>query len=265
MSISARHTLYPVFVLHQRPYRDSSVILDVFSREHGRLGLVAKGVKGKRGRGGLLQPFTPLLMSWSGRGDLKTMTAVEGYGQALHLSRQLLLSGFYLNELLLHLTQREDPHPDLFDDYQMTLQQLACLEQHEAAGAELQMCLRVFEKRLLQALGYELILDHDAEHAQPLSAEAWYRYLPGQGPVLYSDDSALARASSSRLISGAALLAFAEERLQDTTVLKQCKHLTREVLDHYLGGRELHSRRLLLDMQRTVDLGLAAKQNTELS
>lgn len=255
MSSPQRTQLHPVFLLHQRPYRDSSAIIDVFSRDHGRFGIVAKGVKGRRGRGAVLQAFAPLLMSWSGRGDLKNLNGLESLGLPIQLRGQLLLSGFYLNELLLHLMQREDPHPDLFDDYQLTLQQLACLDQHQAAGVELQVCLRLFEKRLLQSLGYDLILDYDANTGGAIDPEARYRYVPGQGMVLYSGEPSAA----ATWISGAALLAFAEERLQGLDVLRQCKHLTRQVLDHYLGGRELHSRRLLLDVQRTIEAGQALK------
>jgi DNA repair protein RecO (recombination protein O) len=237
--------LEPACLLHQRPYRDSSLLLEVFTRQHGRVGLVARGVKGKkRQRQALLQPFSPLLLSWSGRGELGTLTDVEANGAAHRLEGQVLLSGFYLNELLTHLLHRHDPHPDLFDYYLYTLVQLDGLTATD--NLHLQQLLRLFEKELLQEIGYGLVLEHEVEQGEVIDPEADYCYLPGLGPRR-------AVATDTVRFKGRSLLAFTESELADAESLKDAKRLTRLVLDYYLGGRKLHSRQLLLDLQRTSE------------
>src|SRR5215510_2303040 len=138
-----RITLEPAFVLHSREYRDTSRILDVFSASHGRLTLFARGARGPKSKlASLLMPFRPLLVSWSGRGDAAQLTAAETAGDSLTLPSRQVLSGFYLNELIITLTTRHDPQPQLFEDYALALQQLA-------ADTSAEPALRVFEKRLL--------------------------------------------------------------------------------------------------------------------
>lgn len=250
--------LEPAFVLHQRPYRDSSLLLEVFSFEHGRLGLVARGVKGKnKQRQALLQPFVPLRLSWSGRGELGTLTDVEADGALYNLSGQTLLSCFYLNELLTHLLHRHDPHPDLFQYYGYTLQQLDGLSD----GRQLQRWLRLFEMQLLQEIGYGLMLENEVEQGEAIEAEAWYRYLPAEGPMLLTTTP---KENDPLLFKGSALLAIAAHELNQPQALKDTKRLTRLVLDHYLGGRPLHSRKLLLDLQRTSEAAALNKQNTKM-
>lgn len=241
--------LEPAYVLHQRPYRDTSLLLEVFSSNHGRLGLVARGVRAKGGqRRALLQPFTPLSLSWSGRGELATLTDAEADPAAHRLVGQVLLSGFYLNELLLHLLHRHDPHPELFAHYRYTLQQLS-----RVSGADherrLQVSLRLFEKQLLQEIGYGLVLDYEVEQGEAIDPQGLYRFVLGQGPV-----AARAGAEPGALLfPGSSLLALAAHRLDQPRVLKDAKRLTRLVLDHYLAGRKLHSRQLLLDLQRGAE------------
>jgi len=245
--------LEPAYVLHQRPYRDSSLILEVFSHTYGRVGLVARGVKGKRKqRQALLQPFRPLHLSWSGRGELATLTDVEASGAAHQLVGPVLLSSFYINELLTHLLHRHDPHPDLFEYYRYTFSQLDGLNQPQ----QLQCYLRLFEKQLLQEIGYGLVLEYELVQAEPIDANRSYRYHPGQGPMLALQDEA----NQGLLFKGSSLLAFAEENLDQPQYLKDAKRLTRLVLDFYLGGKKLHSRQLLLDLQRTTEVAALNRQ-----
>ena len=248
MSISGNSGFNQVFLILQRPYQDNSALLEVFSRDFGRVGLVAKRLRGKRNnRTSLLQPFYPLMMTWRGRSDLKTMMEVEADGAALQLSGRILLSGFYVNELLLRLLHREDPHPELFDQYVLTIRSLACLNSHQAQGADLQICLRVFEKQLLEQVGYGLLLECDFQTGEEIDPDLEYYYRLGHGPTLN-------RGNDCRgCFRGATLLALAREQFTDPDTLRQSKQLTRLALDHYLGGKELNSRKLLLEMQQTFD------------
>ncbi len=238
--------LEPAYVLHQRPYRDSSLILEIFSHTYGRVGLVAKGVRGKRKqRRALLQPFMPLQLSWSGRGELATLTDVEATGAAHQLVGQVLLSGFYINELLTYLLHRHDPHPDLFEYYRYTFSQLDGLSQPQL----LQCHLRLLEKQLLQEIGYGLVLENELVQGEPIDANRSYRYHPGQGPMLAQRDDV----NQGSLFRGSSLLAFAQENLDQPQYLKDARRLTRLVFDFYLGGKKLHSRQLLVDLQRTTE------------
>lgn len=244
--------LEPGYVLHQRPYRDTSLLLDVFSHEHGRVGLVARGVKGKhKQRQALLQPFVPLQLSWSGRGELASLTDVEPNGGAHQLAGQVLLSGFYINELLTHLLHRHDPHPDLFEYYRYTFNQL------DKQSESLQCYLRLFEKQLLEEIGYGLVLEHEVVRGDQINADSVYRYQPGQGPMLAQQVD-----NNQRLLfKGSSLLAFANEDLSQPQYLKDARRLTRMVLDFYLGGKKLHSRQLLMDLQRTKEAAVLSRSH----
>ncbi len=248
--------LEPAYVLHQRPYRDTSLLLEVFSPNHGRLGLVARGIRGKGGqRRALLQSFVPLTLSWSGRGELATLTDVEAAGAAHALAGQVLLSGFYLNELVLHLLQRHDPHPELFEYYRYTLEQLSGIRESHHGARRLQVSLRLFEKQLLQEIGYGLVLEYEVERGEAIEPEGVYRFVLGQGPV-----AAQAGAEPAPpLFKGSSLLALAAQHLDEAQALKDAKRLTRLVLDYYLAGRKLHSRRLLLDLQRGAEEAALSK------
>ncbi len=229
-----RVELQPAYILHQRPYRNSSRLLEVLSRGHGRFGMVARGVAGRRSRlQGRLQLFRPLLISWQSRGDLATMRSAEPDGMPLALSGAALMSGFYLNELLLRLTGRHVVSPELFDSYHRTLNRLA------ADGVN-QEALRVFECRLLEELGYGMILDHDVQSGRPIQPDACYCYHIERGPV-----EVVAQKDSSGLrVTGSSLLALAAGELRDERSLKEARRLMRLVLNHYLGDRPLRSREL---------------------
>ncbi len=227
----ARAQLEPAYVLHRRPYRETSLLVEAFARGHGRVGLVARGARGDRSTlRGALQPFRPCLLSWSGRQELMTLTAAEAAGGA-PIEGRALLAGLYLNELLIRLLPRSDPHPALYDDYTRTLGLLASDEDQEPV-------LRVFEKRLLEALGYGMVLGGADAAGRPLEPERTYRYQVETGP-LPEDHSA-----DGVAVRGATLLAVAEERIGDRALAREAKQLMRYVLQHYLGDRPLESRSL---------------------
>lgn len=236
MISSHKVNLESAYILHSRAYRDNSLLLDVFSREHGRIGAVAKGAKQAKSKfHGLLQPFGLLLLSWSGRGDLMTLTAAESQRPALRLKGQQLISGFYVNELLTRLLQRHDPHQQLFDVYHETLHMLEKGEHEEPV-------LRRFEYGLLQESGYGLILDHDVETGEVIQADGQYCYHIEHGPVRVTD----AHSPDGLVVDGATLLAIRDEALEGTVQLKQAKQLMRAVIAHQLGDKPLRSRELAM-------------------
>jgi len=232
MSTDRRVSLQPAFILHRKPYRDSSLLLEVFSRDYGRIGLVARGAQGKRSSlKALLQPFQPLLLSWSGRGELQTLTAAEADGAPLHLVAEPLLSGFYLNEILLRLLHRHDPHGELYARYQRTLAQLLAVGDNA-------WTLRLFERDLLQELGYGLQLTHDIDGA-PLESAALYCYHLEQGPV-----QVLPGAADCLAVHGSTLLSLDAGQVMGESCHSEAKRLMRAALQPYLGNRPLASREL---------------------
>jgi len=232
VSASGKTTLEPAWILHHHPYRDTSLLLEVFSREHGRLGLVARGARSIKSRWrGRLQAFTPLLLSWNLRGDLGTLTDLDMQGTPGIGGGRQLLGACYLNELLLRMLARHDPHPALFDAYGQALEDLVARE--EAA-------LRLFEKRLLQELGYGLLLDREADTGLPVSADGLYEYRLERGPVRCDNET-----GSGPVVHGTSLLALAAENLEDPLVCRECRLLMREALSPYLGSRPLRTRDVL--------------------
>lgn len=236
-----RIDLQPAFLLHRRPYRDSSHLLECFSRDFGRQGLVARGSRrGKSALGAVLQPFQAILISWGGRGDLGTLFAAElGFaaesgGSGPPLTGQGLWCGYYLNELLLRLCQRGEAYPRLFAVYRQTLDALR--EQSPQSPA-----LRAFEKKLLGELGYEPLLDRDVQSGEPVRREASYHYLFGQGPVL-TTASGFARIPGGLRVSGATLLAIQREEFADPHTRKEAQGLLQALLRPHLGNKPLQSR-----------------------
>ncbi|WP_108472974.1 DNA repair protein RecO [Rhodanobacter thiooxydans] len=223
----------PAYVLHARAYRETSLLLECLTREHGRLGVVARGVRGERARlrRAQLEPFQPLTMDLLLRGEMATLTAVEAVGTPARLPGDAGLAGLYLNELVVRLTGRQDPYPRLFDAYARTLARLG-------ADEPLAWSLRRFERDLLEALGYGLQLQHEADSGEPLEAQASYRYLVEQGAVRCA-------ASSPHALRGSDLLALGQDRTPDTSGLKSLRDMMREVIRFHLGGGELRAWRVL--------------------
>lgn len=226
-----RVQLEPAFVLHRKPYRETSLLVEVFTRDHGRVGLVARGVRrGKSRLAGLLQPFQPLLLSWSGKGEVQTLTGAEQGGRPTVLQGRTVISGFYLNELLLRLLQRADPHPELFAHYGRAIQDLG--EGEDAT-------LRLFEVALLEALGYGLNLEFDVHTGEPVDGEGLYHYRLEEGPVRCACPPA-----GALLVHGRTLKALNRRSLDSPDVLGESKRLLRAALAIYLGNRPLASRAL---------------------
>ncbi|MFM1885131.1 MAG: hypothetical protein RL026_288 [Pseudomonadota bacterium] len=233
----ARVQLTPGYLLHHQPWREHGRILEVFSREHGRLSLFAHGVRGPKARAaGVLQAFVPLLLSWTGRGEAPRLTAVEIDPEDVlgpsPLPPECILSGYYLSELVMKLTERHDPQPEVYAHYDRALRALK-------AGAHLQRELRLFEKRLLDALGYGL----DFEAAVGEDADRYYHYRPAEGWLP-------AVADSPGRIAGRSLRSLAEERLDQPAELEEARWLLRVALGHCLEGRQLRTRGVARSLQQ---------------
>ncbi|NIO43273.1 MAG: DNA repair protein RecO [Burkholderiales bacterium] len=229
----------PAFVLHSYRYRETSLIVEAFTRHHGRVGLLAKGARRPKSafRGNLL-PFQPLLIRWGGRGDLHGLHSAEWQAGVPQLKGIGLMSGFYLNELLLKFLQRDDPHEGLFDLYATAV---AALSTNSGIAAT----LRRFEKFLLGELGYALTLDREAGTNNPVDPSARYTYIIEKGPVRISSNDSVAIA-----LSGKTLLDLASDNYEDALTLSQSKLLMRHLVGHYVGSRALHTRQLLVDLQQ---------------
>ena len=223
----------PAYVLHARPYRETSLLLECLTREHGRLGVIARGVRGEKARlrRAQLEPFQPVAMDLLLRGELATLTAVEPVGVPLRMIGDAALASLYLNELVVRLTERQDPFPGLFDVYAKTLVQLA-------TGEPLAWTLRRFERDLLETIGYGLQLEYDSENGEPLESDGHYRYLVDQGAVR-------SVASHAKVMRGSDLLALQQDQMPDNAGLRALRDLMREIIRFHLGGGELRAWRVL--------------------
>jgi DNA repair protein RecO (recombination protein O) len=239
MSAQRRVQQQAAFILHHRPFRDSSQILDLISREHGKLAVVARGSRGARSRlKGVLRPFMPLSMSWVIKSDLGTLTGAEVRGAPLRLTGEALLAGYYVNELVLHFLHRHDPQPEIFDAYADTIETLA------TSGAAIAAILRQFEMALLRHSGYALNLDHEAGTSRDLGLAQNYDYRVEQGAVPVSRDE------GPLVFTGETLAAISAQRFDDPAILRAANRLMREVIAYHLDGKELKSRKVLLEMRR---------------
>ena len=233
------------YVLHTYPYRETSLILQVWTEKHGRLGLVAKGARRpKSAARALLVPFQPLALSWFGRGELKTLKAAEPAAAVRPLGGANLFSAFYLNELLLKLTHRDDPHEGLFAAYDEAIAAL------RTPGASVEPVLRRFEVTLLRELGYAVELAREATGA-PIVAEREYWYVVERGPVAAPEGEETP--GNAVKLRGLTLIDLERGRYEDPTTVSQSKQLMRLLINHSLGGAELSTRALVRDLQRLAD------------
>ena len=228
----------PAFVLHSYPYRETSLIIDVLSRDHGRVALVAKGAKRPHSAlRGVLQTFQPLALSWTGKGEVRTLTGAEWVGGMLPLTGDALLCGFYVNELLVKFLAREDPHPELFRHYVVTLTRLA----HDEPPVQV---LRSFERVLLRETGYALALNRTVNR-KTVVAEGRYVFDPERGVREASDEWP----AQWPVLSGQTLLDMEEDDYHRPQTVAQSKALMRFLLNTYLGGTPLATRQILIDLQ----------------
>lgn len=226
----------PGFVLHSYPYKETSLIVDVFSRDHGRIALVAKGAKRPHSKlRGVLQTFQPLSVSWSGKSEVRTLTGAEWVGGLLPLEKAGLLFGFYLNELLVKLLARDDRHPALFDHYVSTLNQLA-------HGESAPIVLRKFERALLKETGVAADWTVCVTNGKAVQPDDMYVVDPEQG-VRFPRLS-----DTGPKVSGKTLLDMEKEDYSDLNTQTQSKLLMRSLLSHHLGGVQLNTRQILIDL-----------------
>lgn len=220
------------FVLHSYPYSESSLLLDVFTENNGKIKVLAKGARSRRSNiKGCLQPFTPLLLQWYGRGSIKTLRTVEAVSLALPLSGISLYSGLYINELLVRILDQETAYPALFFDY------LNCIQELAIADGPIEKVLRRFELALLSQIGYGIDFLHCAATGEPVVSSMTYRYYLEKGFV------------SSVMIdrfsfTGKELIALAQREFPDIETLQAAKRFTRLALKPYLGNKPLKSREL---------------------
>jgi DNA repair protein RecO (recombination protein O) len=237
-AVHNRHDQQPVYVLHTYPFKETSLVVELFSQQFGRVAAIAKGARRPRAAmRGMLQSFQPLLATWSGKSELRNLHGVEWRGGLHALHGQALICGFYLNELMLRLLPREDPHEALFEHYQEALLMLA-QDQPQS------LVLRRFEKRLLQELGYALPLEHEADSTIPVEPDRLYCYVVERGPVRQVG------AQTGVQLHGKTLLDMVRDDYSDAQTLQQSKQLMRTLVSHYLGEQPLHTRQLLIDLQQ---------------
>lgn len=244
------------YVLHSYPYRETSLILQVWTEKHGRLGMVAKGARRpKAAARALLAPFQPLVLEWFGRSELKTLKTAEPASPATPLAAGALMSAFYLNELLLKLTSREDPHEGLFAAYDDAITRLRALSRPgpgkgDAAHSPsaLEPILRRFELALLQELGYAVELGREAATHAPIVAEQRYLYVVERGPIPAPDEGDTP--PNAVRLDGSTLIDLDQGRLESAATIAQAKQLMRLLIHHSLNGQELATRALVRDLQR---------------
>lgn len=231
-----RVLLEPAFVLHRRPYRETSVLLDIFSQEYGRVSLLAKGIRKKNNRlAGMLQPFIPLFISWVGDGDLPLLQEADIRTELPLVSGNALIAGLYLNELLVNLLQKGDPYTSLFQLYEKTLMGLQARTLDEKI-------IRSFEKKLLDELGYGLFPRSQNDALSAWQNDAFYRFLPTMGWV--KNEGGYANQHYS--YSGKTLLAISNEEWDDVIILQHAKRLMRQVLAELMNAKEIYSRQIFV-------------------
>lgn len=240
MNLRSKVDGQPAYVLHTYPFRETSLIVEVFSRDFGRMALLARGARRPRSAiRGLLMAFQPLEIAWAGKGEVLTLMKAEWQGGQPLLAGEALFCGYYLNELLMHLLPREDPHERLFERYAEMLARLAVDPQGRVREAD----LRRFEKALLQELGYGLTLNHDSDGA-PLVPDAHYTYRMEQGPVRLEHE-----AGAAQVVSGKTLLDLEADDFSDPRSRQEAKALMRTLMAYYLAGKELETRKIFKELQ----------------
>lgn len=229
----------PGFVLHSYPYRETSLIVDVLTRSHGRIALVAKGAKRPHSAlRGVLQTFQPLALSWVGKSEVRTLTSAEWLGGMPPLGGDALLCGFYANELLVKFCARDDAHQKLFDHYVLTLTRLA----HNEPAVQV---LRSFERVLLRETGYAMVFDKTSDTREPVSADVSYAFDPERGVRTIRQGET----SPWPIVSGQTLLDMERDDYQRAATAAQSRNLMRFVLNYHLGGAALNTRQILIDLQ----------------
>lgn len=224
------------YILHSYPYKETSLLVDAFTRTGGRITMVARSARRPRSAmRGILMAFQPLSLSWYGRGEVKTLTKAEWLGGVSLLRGEALLCAFYLNELLMRLLAREDAHEALFDRYSEALR-------HFAAGDASAPILRRFEIALLKELGYALVLDREAHTGEEIDPARYYTYDPEKGPLAVRDRH------GEQAVLGRTLLSLARDQFDDLASMHEARALMRLLINHRLEDRQLNSRKVFREL-----------------
>ena len=225
---------HPCYLLHQRPYRETSSILEILSMEYGRFSLVAKGIKRKKSKyAGLLRLYQRLQLGWQGKGELKNLIFAEQDGLNISLGGNSLIAAFYLNELVIKLLHRHESHVELFTAYDRAVNDL------HTGNSGIQAILRIFEKKLLESIGYGLIFDHDINENVPIDDNKIYYYRAGNGPQLKKPEN-----SDYIKVSGKTLKELDKENIYESPNLIEAKQLMRYIISKYLNGSPMLSRNI---------------------
>lgn len=225
--------LTPCYILHTRNYSESSLILEVFSREHGRVNLLAKGAKRNKKRQGVsFNLYQQYQMAWIAKSELGTLTDIELTSLPVSLKPEIMMAGFYMNEIMLRLLHKHESHPELFDSYEETINKL----QNDTPE---NIVLRYYEKTLLQSLGYGLVFDCDINTGAPLDKNNNYYYKFDSGPTIEAS-----KVEPGINVSGKTLLELESETLCDIQNINEAKRLLKTILGQYLGEKPLASREL---------------------
>ena len=248
------------YVLHSYPYRETSLILQVWTEKHGRLGLVAKGARRpKSASRSVLVPFQPLSLDWFGRGELRTLKTAEPAAPATPLGGASLMSAFYLNELILKLTTRDDPHEGLFTAYDTAITELRSITREARQARDIEPVLRRFELRLLQEVGYALELSREAGSHVPIAAEREYFYVVERGAIPAPGLTTAGAGPEGDTpinavrLRGLTLIDLERGQFEDPTTAAQSKQLMRLLINHSLNGQELATRVLVRELQKLED------------
>ena len=224
----------PAYVLHSYPFRETSLIVEAFSRDYGRVALLARGARRARSvMRGVLMAFQPLELSWAGKGEVQTLMKAEWQGGQPLLTGKALFCGYYLNELLVNLLPREDAHPRLFSFYAEVLRRFALTPRESD--------IRCFERAFLQELGYGLLLLNDVS-GYPVDPDGFYAYEIERGPVRLD-----VAGKGPLAIRGKTLIDLAEDDFSDARTLLEAKQLMRALIAHYLGGKSLETRKIFME------------------
>lgn len=231
--MSEKAGLTEAFILHTRKYRDTSMIVELLTRDEGRVPAVLRGVRSKKSKlAGHIQPFARLMVSWIGRGELKTIRTVDFPWSPPTFTGGALITGLYINELLVRLVGKYEPIPEVFDAYGPLIYKIAL-------GVDMPDALRRFELSLLRELGYGITFEAEARTGEPVSADALYRYVPDEGFLKVAEAH-----PDTYVLKGADLLAILEERFEAPGVDACAKRIIRSSFAALLGGRQLRSREL---------------------
>ena len=231
----------PAYLMHQRPFSESSQIINLFSRHFGRVDLIAKGSKRPKSKfKSFLQPFTPILVSWSGRSQLKTLRSIDiKIKQKTTLPNKQLMSAFYLNELILSLLTTTAPYPELFDCYALTIDKLSDIDSSESV-------LRTFEINLLRQIGYAINFQTEAMSANEIEAEHVYRFVVEEGFIRSKTTT-----PHHSLIKGSIIKAIEKGDYSTSQILKAAKRITRESIKYHLSGKELNTKKVFRSIHKS--------------